>query len=303
MSKRLSMLEIERFAIHDGPGIRTVVFLQGCPLRCSWCCNPESQKLQAQLLYFEDKCKGSGTCVEVCPEPGAIIMKNDRPVFNREICTSCMICVDSCLQNAIRFAGKQVSATDIMHVVLRDKAYYVSSGGGVTFSGGEPFMQFDGLMELLRLAKQEGLHTAVETCGQVRREQIAQALPFIDLLLFDIKHTDKLLLKQETGADADIILDNLRYISSIVPEKIIIRIPVLPGFNFNAHTIDNIFNIALAYQISEVHLLPYHTLGTDKYHQLGLDYTFPVDKILLKELLSVFKIMGEEKGLKVQIGG
>jgi len=303
MNKLTSIMEIERFAIHDGPGIRTTVFLQGCPLHCTWCSNPESQKTHAHLLYFEDKCAKCAKCFKICPEENVILWKGNHPLFNRINCTSCKLCEEVCTQNAIRFVGKKNSITDIMNVILRDKDYYLNSGGGVTFSGGEPFVQFDMLIELLNSCKAAGLHTAVETCGQVSIEKIEKALPLIDLFLFDVKHTNKTLLKKETGADLNIVLNNLDYISTIAPDKVIIRVPVIPGFNFNRQDIENIFNLAIEHQIISVHLLPYHTLGKDKYRQLGLNYTFPSDNMLSKASLLPLKQLGETMGLKVQIGG
>jgi len=207
------------------------------------------------------------------------------------------------VQNAIKFAGEVVSTSYLMDIIRRDKDYYIQSDGGVTFSGGEAFMQFNGLMELLTDCKKEGIHTAVETCGHVDPKRIKAAFPLIDLFLFDIKHTDKLLLKKETGADSELILGNLSYISELNSEKIIIRVPVLPGFNFNPKDIRSIFNLALDKKIKNVHLLPYHTLGKDKYDQLGLTYSFPHNKLLSKEELIPLKQIGEEMGLHIRIGG
>ncbi|MDH6305428.1 pyruvate formate lyase activating enzyme [Parabacteroides sp. PF5-5] len=293
----VTILEIERFAIHDGPGIRTVVFLQGCPLRCSWCSNPESQQQKTQLLYLENRCTACGNCFNVCPH-GAIRWEEGRPVFNRLQCVGCQTCSASCLQNAIRFAGKQMSVAAIMDVVRRDKEYYQTSGGGVTFSGGEAFMQADALIALLENCRAEGLHTAVETCGHVPPQQIRRALPWVDLFLFDIKHTDKTKLKQFTGADMDLILRNLHYIASHSPEKIILRTPVIPSFNNDISFMQSLFDLALETGIQTVHLLPYHTLGTDKYRQMGLAYPYPHITPLTKEDLLSYKQIGEERGIK-----
>ena len=190
-----------------------------------------------------------------------------------------------------------------MEILLRDRDYYLNSGGGVTFSGGEAFTQFEGLMDLLIQCKNEKLHTSVETCGQVNLDKIKQALPLIDLFLFDIKHTDKDLLQKETGANLDTILTNLRYISSKSANKVTIRVPVIPGFNFNENTLREIFMLAKENRIKCVHLLPYHTLGKDKYEQLGLTYPYPCEQILAKEELFPFKEMGEKMGLEIRIGG
>lgn len=190
-----------------------------------------------------------------------------------------------------------------MRTLLRDKAYYQNSGGGITFSGGEAFMQSDGLMELLTRCKNEGLHTAVETCGQADQGNIRKAYPLTDLFLFDLKHTDKALLRQETGADWDTILANLRYIAGRNPAKVTLRIPVIPGFNFHEKTLGDLFALAAGLHISHIHLLPYHTLGKDKYAQLGLPYPYPYETMLAPRDLLPFQVAGRRKGLDVRIGG
>lgn len=298
----LSVMEIERFAIHDGPGIRTLVFLQGCPLHCSWCSNPESQQIRTHLLHLQNKCTRCGACFKACPN-GAISFLENRPVFHREKCVACESCGRACLQNAIRFVGRPMLVEEVMDVIRRDEPYYRDSGGGVTFSGGEAFVQFGGLIDLLTACKAEGIHTAVETCGQVPPEKIKKAFELIDLFLFDVKHTNSALLKQETGACLDTVLENLTYIAALDPSKVIIRTPVIPGFNFGEEHIEPIFRLALNNNISSVHLLPYHTLGENKYEQLGLTYSYPCDRMLSKEALLPLKQLGTQMGLNVQIGG
>lgn len=302
MEHRLAIMEVERFAVHDGPGIRTVVFLQGCPLHCPWCSNPESQQIGTHLLHLRNRCVGCGRCEAVCPGKH-ISFKDHHPVFDRPRCISCKTCAAICVQDAIKFTGQSLSSSEIMEIILRDRDYYIHSGGGVTFSGGEAFTQFEGLMDLLIRCKKEKLHTTVETCGQVPLQKIRQSTSLIDLYLFDLKHADKHLLKQATGADLDTILKNLRYLAHKNPRKVIIRIPCIPGFNFNEPTLRQLFTLAKENHIQCVHLLPYHTLGKDKYAQLGLLYPYPSDQMLSKDDLIPFKRIGEEMGLQVQIGG
>lgn len=302
MDQKLSIMEIERFAIHDGPGIRSIVFLQGCPLRCTWCSNPESQKRAPQLLHMKNKCVGCGICSKVCLN-GSIKIHEHYPVFNRDRCIACKACEEACPHNSIKFAGKIITSSEIMEIVLRDRDYYESSGGGITFSGGEAFAQFEGLMDLLTKSKMNNLHTAVETCGQINLEKIKKAFSLIDLFLFDIKHTDKKLLKKETNADLNVVLNNLRYIAQRDSSKIIIRVPIIPLYNYDIETIRSIFYLAKKNNIKQIHLLPYHTLGKSKYEQLGIKYNYPYERMLSKEELLPFKEIGEKIGLTIRIGG
>lgn len=298
----VSVLEIERFAVHDGPGIRTVVFLQGCPLHCPWCANPESQSLKSQLRYLKKTCIQCGSCIASCPS-GNIVFVEGYPIFRSSNCVSCGICVDACPQNAVRFSSLSFTVSQVLETVLRDKDYYDNSGGGVTFSGGEAFLQFDGLMEMLMLSKSYNIHTAVETCGHVTPDRIRKALPWVDLFLFDIKHADPEILKSVVGADFRIIETNLRFIATNAPHKIIARVPVIPGFNFNDSDMKDIFNLLLNLGVKQVHLLPYHTLGVDKYIQLGLSYPYPYKKMLTMEDLRSTYDMAKSMGLDACLGG
>lgn len=302
MKTRLSIMEVERFAIHDGPGIRSTVFLQGCPLHCPWCANPESQKIESQLMFYQNKCVGCGTCASVCKN-GAITMKDGHPEFSRELCRKCHSCEKNCPAHAIAFAGEWRTVDSIVTEVLRDREYYENSGGGITVSGGEAFTQFDGFMELIRRCKSEGLHTAVETCGHVSLERLKESVPFLDLFLFDLKHVDPVQFKQFTGGNLERILENLRWLAATVPEKIVIRVPVIPGFNSDSRTISGIFDEVLSCGIQEVHLLPYHTYGMAKYERLGRPYLLECQRSMKKEELEVYRQSGEKMGLTVRIGG
>ena len=297
---KLTVFEIERFAIHDGPGIRTVVFLKGCPLHCPWCSNPESQQRRRQLFYREDRCVRCGCCAAACPH-GNIRLEKGQLKIDRLACVSCGSCEEVCPNQAIWVVGQQMKAGQVISIIKRDRDYYESSGGGVTFSGGEAFAQFDGLMALLKLAKREKLHTAVETCGQVPLAHVREAFPLIDLFLFDLKHSDPEKLYRTTGADWSTVYGNLIEIANRAPEKVIIRVPVIPGFNDDA--LAEIFRIALDLGIRRVHLLPYHTLGKDKYKRLGLDFSYPCDTMLRKEDLFTDQEKGLKMGLEVTIGG
>ncbi len=298
----LSIMEVERFALHDGPGIRTTVFLQGCPLHCPWCANPESQSIGPKLMHYKNKCVGCGKCAMICPHQ-MIQMKEGYPTFDRKNCKACHTCEKGCLNDAISFVGENRSIQNIMDEVMRDEAYYHTSHGGLTVSGGEAFVQFDGLMELLQMAKENMLHTAVETCGNVPLERMIQAEPYLDLFLFDLKHIDVEVFHRVTGGDLELILNNIRWIAQNHPEKIILRVPVIPGFNFDEETLCKMMDFAKQCGIQTMHFLPYHTFGIAKYERLGLPYTLECQTSLKKDELEKYVEIGKEKELEIIIGG
>jgi len=302
MTNKLIVMEIERFALHDGPGIRTVVFLQGCHLYCPWCANPESQSIKRQLMHIKSKCIKCKTCLINCPKRAIDFIHNNM-AFNRDLCGECAICEDVCPQNAIRFSGENKSIDDIIEVVMKDKEYYQDSNGGLTISGGEPFIQYEGFLYLIKECKKKQLHIAVETTGNVDMCKIIEAEPYIDLFLFDIKHIDKDKLKRVTGGDLDKIIKNLEYISSINPSKIIIRVPVIPTFNYDVEVIKQIIDLAVKYKVKELHLLPFHTLGKNKYQQINKKYQFANVKMINKNELNKYLDVGDKKEISIKIGG
>ena len=297
----LTIMEIERFAIHDGEGIRTTVFLKGCPLRCYWCANPESQKLDTLLMHYRKKCSGCGRCVSACQNE-AIKWQENRPVFIRDKCQACEECQKVCLSEAIAFSGKVMKVDDIIAEVLRDREYYDISGGGITLSGGEPFSQFDGALQLLKKSKENNLNTAVETSGYTKVENLQEFLPFVDLFLFDIKHVDADKFKRFTGGELAIVLENLRWLASVAPQKILPRIPIIPNFNHSQEEVTAIFNLLKSIGLTKVCLLPYHALGSDKYEQLGLINPYDEVGSLQGETFSEYIEIGVQNGLAVQAG-
>ncbi|MDD3184778.1 MAG: glycyl-radical enzyme activating protein [Anaerostipes sp.] len=298
----LSIMEIERFAIHDGPGIRSTVFLQGCPLHCPWCANPESQRIGSKLMYYENSCVKCGKCAAKCPQR-AIEIQGENLIFHREKCIQCRTCEKNCLQNAIHFSGVDMKIDNIVETVMRDLDYYEESGGGVTISGGECFVQFDGFLELIQKLKKKGLHVAVETCGQTALENIKKAFPYIDLFLFDFKHPNPEIFHQVTGGNLEIILKNMEWIAKEDHNKIVIRVPVIPEFNDNETVMRDIFCLVKKFKVQNVQLLPYHVFGINKYKQLGMPYEMAEIKSLTKEDLIVYEKIGENLGLNVKIGG
>ena len=298
---KLTIMEIERFAIHDGEGIRTTVFLKGCPLHCHWCANPESQKLDTLLMYYRKKCSGCGSCVSACQNE-AIKWQENRPVFIRDKCRACEECQKVCLSEAIAFSGKVMKIDDIMAEVLRDKEYYDISGGGITLSGGEPFSQFDGALQLLKKSKENNLNTAVETSGYTKTENLQEVLPFVGSFLFDIKHVDAEKFKLFTGGELSIVLENLRWLASVEPQKILPRIPIIPNFNHSKEEVTAIFSFLKNIGLTKVCLLPYHALGSDKYEQLGLINPYDEVGSLQGETFSEYIEIGVQNGLEVQVG-
>lgn len=298
----LQVMEIERFALHDGPGIRSVVFLQGCPLRCPWCANPESQAARPQLMHLASDCTLCASCAEVCPVQ-AIAASEGGYYIDRLRCTGCGACVRACPRRALRFSSRPWPVSEIVKTVLRDTAYYQESGGGVTISGGEAFFQFSGLLTLARALKQEGLHLCLETCGQADAAQVNELFPYVDLFLFDIKHLDPAALLNTAHGRLIPILENLRFLCSRDPSRVIIRVPVVPGFNYEPGLLRQIAELAASLNISEIHYLPFHTLGKNKYEQLGLPYAYARQKMLTPEELLPYRQYAESLGLVSRIGG
>lgn len=267
-----TVFDIKRFAVHDGSGIRTTVFLKGCPLKCLWCHNPESLSFKPQLAYYVNKCLHCGSCAAVCPT-GAHLMTEMGHVFNQDVCAACGKCTDACPADALHLFGKTVTAQDLLPTLLEDREFYVNSNGGVTLSGGECLMQPDFCAELLQLLKAEGIHTAVDTCGFVPRASIEKVLPYTDIFLFDIKAIDPQVHKKCTGQTNELILENLRYIDEM-GKAIEVRIPYVPG-----HNDDQIEKIAAFVKtlenVTAVKVLPYHNYAGSKYEALGMENTLP----------------------------
>lgn len=297
----IKVSNIERFTLHDGPGIRTTVFLKGCPLHCPWCANPETWSISPVLMHDSKKCVGCRQCEINCSSK-AITWNHDFH-WNMDSCIFCHTCIDICSFDALSFSGKEMGIEEIVSEVLKDIRYYETSNGGVTISGGEPFVQFDDFLSLLKELKKHNLHVAVETTGNYELKKLKEAVPNIDLFLFDIKHTDKQLLKQVTGADLGQILQNLSFLSTVTTSDVIIRVPVIPGFNYEKKKILSIFDIAKKLGISNVNLLPYHSLGKNKWSQLHKTYAYEGIPMMDKRELEEYVEIGKEYDLQIKIGG
>jgi pyruvate formate lyase activating enzyme len=265
------VFDIQHYAVHDGPGIRTLVFLKGCPLGCAWCCNPESQAYQPQLRRIASRCQACLRCAGVCPV-GAVQAADGSVRFDRTQCARCdgMPCVEACCSQALSVTGRLMSVDEVVARVAADREFYDNSGGGVTFSGGEPFAQREFLVELLVRCHALGIRTAVETCGHVPQEALRDAEPLVDLFLFDLKLAEGGRHRLLTGVDNGLILDNLAALAAVAPEKIVLRVPLIPGFTDDAANLGAIAAIARAHRLARVQIQPYHPLGRDKYAQVGM---------------------------------
>ncbi len=264
---------IKRFAVHDGDGIRTTVFFKGCSLRCVWCHNPEGISFKPQLAYYENKCINCGVCITACPN-NAHKMTDTGHCLDRNLCTSCGNCVDKCLGSALTFYGKEVTVEELLPLLLEDKDFYETSRGGVAFSGGECLCQADFCKELLKRLKEEGIGTAVDTCGFVSRETFDKVIPYTDMFLYDIKAIDEDVHIKCTGYSNKTILENLKYLDS-KGCKIEIRIPFVPDYNDNQ--IDKIAEFLSSFRnVTAVKVLPYHNYAGSKYESLDMENTLPV---------------------------
>ena len=229
----ISVSSIERFAVNDGPGIRTTVFLKGCPLACPWCANPEAAIFRPVLMYRENLCLHCRRCEAACPKQ-CIHWEDGRFHCDRRNCDACGICTELCPASALSINGQDMEAEEILKIVLKDLDYYTESSGGVTFSGGEPLFQGEAALDLFQKAKKAGLHVAAETTGNYSPALLKRAEPYIDLFLFDLKHTDRAKLKEVTHADPELVFANFEWLTSFRPQDVTARIPVIPGFNTDA---------------------------------------------------------------------
>jgi pyruvate formate lyase activating enzyme len=299
---RGTVFDIRKFSIHDGPGIRTTVFLKGCPLQCAWCHNPESQSAEPELILRLNRCLRCGACVDACPED-AIRMGAEGPCTDRTRCEQCGLCVDACFSGARELAGREMTAAQVMAEIERDRPFYDESGGGATFSGGEPLLQPEFLLELLQACRADGIHTTLDTCGYAPWAVLDRILPYVDLFLYDLKTLDVGKHRALTGVSNGRIVRNLRALDEQGAE-IVVRVPVIPGVNDGDEEMRAIGALVASLpSVVRVELLPYHRIGVEKYGRMAREYSLPeVQPPSPEQIMALALILQQESGLPVEAG-
>lgn len=301
MSETGTIFDIQKFSLHDGPGIRTTVFLKGCQMRCVWCHNPESLRAEKQLAFMEHKCLQCQRCAEVCPH-GCHQFAQGRHKIDYSACQACGRCVEACPAQALKIYGQTRDVDDIIAEVIKDKPYFEKTGGGITLSGGEAMFQFSFALSLAKAAKAAGLHVCIETNGASRPERYREIAPWVDLFLLDYKVTDVRAHKSHTGIAKRVVETTLETLNEI-GAKVVLRCPLIPGYNFNDEHLAAIRAITARYDaIQHAEILPYHNLGMAKHRELG---QIPVCTIAVPDDATVAKaldVLNQEGGKAVRRG-
>jgi pyruvate formate lyase activating enzyme len=297
------IFDIKRYAVHDGPGIRTTVFLKGCPLKCWWCHNPEGIFRESVLMFFEYKCMKCQTCARVCLI-GAITFENENstPHINRQICNNCGICSSVCPTESLRLVGREITIKELMKEIEKDILFYDNSGGGVTFSGGEPLFQHQFLIEALKECKKRDIHTVLDTSGYALENVFSSVLDYVDVFLYDLKLADNEEHIIYTGVSNVLIINNLRMLVDTGRGKdVILRFPIIPGITDTEKNIDGLVEFVSSLKsIREIDLLPFHDVS-EKYNRLGIEYKMPAQEAPSQEKLQYIKRRFEEIGFYVKI--
>ncbi len=290
------IFNIQKFSIQDGPGIRTTVFMKGCPLNCPWCSNPEGMSPEPEIITNDLKCIGCGKCAEACPI-NAISFNEAGRTIDRELCNNCLECAKVCPSKSIEVAGDYMTVEEAFEVVAQDEPFYRNSGGGVTISGGEALLQWEFTLDLLKRSKEANFHTALDTTAYCKWEHMEKVLEYTDLILFDIKNMDPEKHKEKCGVDNKLILENLK--KAVKKTKIWLRIPLIPGYNDSEESMRLIADLAVKTNAEKLSLLPYHEYGKQKYPRVGKEYLFgeanilpPEDEIVIrsKEFLESYDL-------------
>ena len=299
---RANVFNIERYATEDGPGIRTVVFLKGCTLRCRWCANPESQEFKPENFLNINTCINCGKCQSICPNNAISFKEGYGYITNQTKCTACLQCVESCLMDSRKIMGTYYENNELLDEILKDEQYFKKSGGGVTFSGGEPFYYPDVIRFIADQMHKRKYTTLVETCGDVPQAYIQSCAELVDYIYYDFKHTDAEMHKQLTGKDNELIIKNLEWLCDNFSGVLSVRYPYIPGYNSDEKCIKDFLEyIKNKNGIAEVVFLPYHRLGLPKYSGLGRRYEMNEMKSLKKEEMMHLYRWAEECGVKIKV--
>jgi glycyl-radical enzyme activating protein len=303
-----TVFDIQRFSVHDGPGIRTTVFFKGCNLRCFWCHNPESVGMKSEVQFIGSKCIGCGKCAAACPKGCHMVaplrcdaMADGRRLYDRKACVACGACAAACPSGALDLVGKRYAVEDVLEIVSRDAPFYKNSGGGMTCSGGEPMLQIDFLEALLRGAGAMGIHTAVDTAGNVPFSSFERIIPHTNLFLYDIKCMDRAVHADATGTGNALILENIEKLSRAGAE-IWVRVPVIPGVNDNMGNMERTADLLRGLSgVKLAELLTFHRLGGGKYESLGKAYEARNLEPAAKEKMRALAVPFTDNGVQVKI--
>ena len=305
------VFNIQRFSVHDGPGIRTTVFLKGCPLRCLWCHNPEGINPHREIIIIETRCIGCGKCIEVCPVCSENVNKTVHAKITKSTliaqhidgCQLCGECVKNCPAEARMIAGTEYTATELVKELLKDRMFFEESNGGVTFSGGEPLMQPEFVMETISILKKQEVHVAIDTCGFSPHDTIRKIAGYVDLILFDLKFISPGKHRKYTGVSNELIIENLAILDK-AKKDIWIRIPLIPGVNTNESEIEAIIKfLKPLHSIRQINLLPYHKTGIHKAHRISGNLKFSEFEVPGPEQLELIKSRLSSLNIPVKIGG
>jgi pyruvate formate lyase activating enzyme len=296
--------KIQRFSLHDGPGIRTLVVTKSCPLNCLWCSSPQTQKARPELLYIRSRCQGCGHCIRACPEKAIAAMEDEHLVrTNRNLCLGCGACVTACLNRAREIAGRYYSVEDLLLEIEKDTAFYRRSGGGVTVGGGEPAMQAEFVGRFLSVCQTRQIHTVMETSALASWIKLAPLIECLDLVYIDVKHMDERRHFELTGSSNRLILDNIKRAAGF--RHMILRIPVVPGLNDSADNILNTVAFArtLGSNLLRLELLPYHKFGRHGYYELERRYEIEAIEAPADDFMEEMREMVQKAGIAAEIGG
>ncbi|WP_434777958.1 choline TMA-lyase-activating enzyme [Neisseria sp. Ec49-e6-T10] len=305
MERKALIFNVQKYSIYDGPGVRTLVFFKGCPLRCRWCSNPESQNRQYQVMLKKNLCKNHGTCIPVCPVEIHSMSPEGIHLVSQQIdCLGCRRCEEVCPERALAIVGELKTISELMQVIEEDRLFYENSGGGVTLGGGEVLSQPEAAINLLMACKQSGFHTAIETCGYALPETIMKVAEFTDLFLYDIKHMDSSRHYEATGVHNERILNNLKWLLDN-KYNVKVRVPLLKGVNDGEDNIHQMAQFLKPYEhhknFQGIDILPYHKLGVNKYYQLDREYPVTGDPSLSSADIEVVKNILTQYDLNVTV--